>query len=73
VNAGEVDGADEGKIREAVAALAPGVDLQKIELRRTHAFLEVKPEEVEGLVAGLHGKEAFGKALAAEKARRRRR
>jgi len=73
VNAGEVDGADEARVRETVAALVPGVDLQKVELRRTHVFLEVKPEEVEGLVAGLQGKEAFGKALAAEKARRRRR
>ncbi|MGA8891793.1 MAG: DEAD/DEAH box helicase, partial [Anaeromyxobacteraceae bacterium] len=73
VNAGEVDGADEARIRETVAGLAPGVELQKVELRRTHVFLEVKPEEVEGLVAALQGKEAFGKALAAEKARRRRR
>jgi ATP-dependent RNA helicase DeaD len=73
VSAGEVDGADEARIRETVAALVPGVDLQKVELRRTHVFLEVKPEDVDGLVAGLHGKEAFGKALAAEKARRRRR
>jgi ATP-dependent RNA helicase DeaD len=73
VNAGEVDGADEARIRETVAALVPGLEVQKVELRRTHVFLEVKPEEVDGLVAGLQGKEAFGKALAAEKARRRRR
>ena len=73
VNAGEVDGADEVRIRETVASLAPGVELVKVELRRTHVFLEVKPEEIDGLVVALHGKEAFGKALAAEKARRRRR
>jgi hypothetical protein len=33
----------------------------------------VKPEDLDGLVSALHGKEAFGKALAAERARRRRR
>jgi ATP-dependent RNA helicase DeaD len=73
LNAGEADGADETRIREAVASLAPGVEVVKVELRRSHAFLEVKPEDLEGLVSALQGKEAFGKALAAEKARRRRR
>jgi ATP-dependent RNA helicase DeaD len=73
LSAGEVDGADEARLRETVASLAPGVELVKVELRRTHAFLEVKPEDLDGLVSALHGKEAFGKSLAAEKARRRRR
>ena len=73
LNAGEADGADETRIREAVASLAPGVEVVKVELRRSHTFLEVKPEDLEGLVSALQGKEAFGKALAAEKARRRRR
>ena len=53
--------------------MAPGIELQKVEVRRTHAFLEVRPDDLEGLVAALNGKEGFGKALAAEKARRRRR
>jgi ATP-dependent RNA helicase DeaD len=73
LSAGEVDGADEARIRETVASLAPGVDVAKVELRRTHTFLEVNPPDAERLVSALHGKEAFGKTLAAEKARRRRR
>jgi len=73
LSAGEVDGADEARIRETVASLAPGVEIVKVELRRSHTFLDVKPEDLDGLVSALHGKEAFGKALAAEKARRRRR
>jgi hypothetical protein len=73
LNAGEVDGADESRLRETVASLAPGLEISKVELRRTHSFLEVKVEDVERLVEALQGKEAFGKALAAEKARRRRR
>ena len=73
LSAGEADGADEARIRETVASLAPGVEVVKVELRRSHTFLEVKPEDLDGLVSALHGKEAFGKALAAEKARRRRR
>ena len=73
LNAGEADGADEARIRETVASLAPGVEVVKVELRRSHTFLEVKPEDLDGLVYALQGKEAFGKALAAEKARRRRR
>jgi ATP-dependent RNA helicase DeaD len=73
LNAGEADGADETRIRETMAAFAPGLEISKVELRRTHSFLEVKSEDLDGLVAALQGKEAFGKALAAEKARRRRR
>jgi ATP-dependent RNA helicase DeaD len=73
VNAGEADGASEGGVREAVASLAPGLDLLGVEMRRSHCFLEVRPEDAERAVAALHGKEAFGKTLAAEKARRRRR
>ncbi|MEI6225335.1 MAG: DbpA RNA binding domain-containing protein [Deltaproteobacteria bacterium] len=73
LNAGEMDGADETRLRETVASLAPGVELVKVELRRSHSFLEVKPEDLETLVSALQGKEALGKVLAAEKARRRRR
>jgi ATP-dependent RNA helicase DeaD len=73
LNAGEADGADEMRLRETVASLAPGVDVVKVELRRSHTFLEVKPEALDGLVLALQGKEAFGKVLAAERARRRRR
>jgi len=73
LNAGEADGADEARIRETVASLAPGVEVVKVELRRSHTFLEVKPEDLDGLVNALQGKDGFGKALAAEKARRRRR
>jgi hypothetical protein len=73
VGAGEIDGADEAKLRETVARLAPGAELHKVEIRRTHAFLEVGPDDAERVVASLAGKEAFGKTLAAEKARRRRR
>jgi ATP-dependent RNA helicase DeaD len=70
---GEVDGADDAKVREAVAALAPGVEVRAVELRRSHAFVEVAPEALEGAVQALHGKEWNGKPLTAEKARRRRR
>ncbi|HTN53450.1 MAG TPA: DEAD/DEAH box helicase [Anaeromyxobacter sp.] len=70
---GEQDGADEARVREVVAALAPGVELRKVELRRSHSFLEVSPDALEGAVAALDQKEWEGKKLAAEKARRRRR
>jgi ATP-dependent RNA helicase DeaD len=70
---GEVDGADEAKVREAVASLAPAVELLSVELRRSHSFLEVKPEVVDATVAALQEKEWNGKKLAAEKAKRRRR
>jgi ATP-dependent RNA helicase DeaD len=70
---GEQDGADAAKVREAVTALAPGVELRAVELRRGHSFLEVAPEALDGAVAALHGKEWSGKTLTAEKARRRRR
>ncbi|HYG68968.1 MAG TPA: DEAD/DEAH box helicase [Anaeromyxobacteraceae bacterium] len=73
VTLGEADGADEAKVREAVATLAPGSDLLGVDVRRSHSFLEVKPEAVEAVVAALHEKEWNGKKLAAEKARRRRR
>jgi len=70
---GEMDGADEAKVREAVAALAPGVELRAVEVRRSHTFLEVAPEALDGAVSALHGKDWNGKALSAERARRRRR
>lgn len=70
---GEQDGADEAKVREVVAALAPGLELRALELRRNHTFLEVAPEALDGAVESLNGKDWNGKALLAEKARRRRR
>ncbi len=70
---GEKDGADEAQVRQAVATLAPGTELLGVELRRSHSFLLVSPEALEGAVAALNGKEWNGRALAAEKARRRRR
>jgi ATP-dependent RNA helicase DeaD len=73
VSAGEVDGADEAKVRETVAGLVPGVELAKVEVCRTHTFLEVNPDDLDRVVSSLLGKEAFGKTLAAEKARRRKR
>ncbi|WP_235969628.1 DEAD/DEAH box helicase [Anaeromyxobacter diazotrophicus] len=70
---GEKDAGDEAKVRAAVAALAPGVELLGVEVRQNHSFLEVAPEAVEQTVAALNAKEWEGKPLAAEKARRRRR
>ena len=70
---GEQDGADEARVRELVAALAPGVEPRAVEVRRTHAFVEVAPEGIEGAVQALHGKEWSGKTLTAERARGRRR
>ena len=70
---GEQDGADLAKVREAVAALAPDVALEDVEIRRAHSFLYVKPETLDAAVAALDGKEWNGKKLGAEKARRRRR
>jgi ATP-dependent RNA helicase DeaD len=70
---GEQDGADAAKVREAVAALAPGVDVRAVEVRRSHSFVEVAPDALDGAVEALHGKDWNGKALTAEKARRRRR
>ncbi|HEY6099586.1 MAG TPA: DEAD/DEAH box helicase, partial [Anaeromyxobacter sp.] len=70
---GEQDGADGARVREVVAALAPGVELRAVEVRRSHAFIEVPPERVDEAVAALHGKDWNGKVLTAEKARKRRR
>ncbi|HEX9402455.1 MAG TPA: DEAD/DEAH box helicase [Anaeromyxobacter sp.] len=70
---GEMDGADEAKVREAVATLAPGVEVSAIELRRSHSYVEVPPDALEDAVRALHGKDWNGKALTAERARRRRR
>ncbi|HVP66873.1 MAG TPA: DEAD/DEAH box helicase [Anaeromyxobacteraceae bacterium] len=73
LGAGEADGADEAKLRAAVNGLAPGLEIQAVEVRRNHSFLEVRPEDLERVVLALNGKELLGKAVAAEKARRRRR
>jgi len=73
VSLGEMDGADEAKVREVIAALAPGTELRAVEVRRNHSFVEVPPEALDGAVAALNGKDWNGKALTAEKARRRRR
>ncbi len=70
---GEQDGADEAKVREAVRQLVPGLDLLGVEVRRSHSYLDVKPDAIEVAVSALHGKEVGGKILTAERARRRRR
>jgi ATP-dependent RNA helicase DeaD len=70
---GEADGADEAKVREAVGALAPGVEVRGVDVRRSHSFLDVAPDALDRAVQALHGKEWSGKALTAERARRRRR
>jgi len=70
---GEQDGADEAKVRETVGGLAPGLELLGVEVRRSHSYLDVKPEAIDGAVAALHGKQVDGKTLTAERARRRRR
>ncbi len=70
---GEMDGVDDAKVREAVATLAPGVEVRAVELRRSHSFVEVAPDAADRAVQALHGKEWNGKALTAERARRRRR
>ncbi len=70
---GEQDGADEAKVREAVGALAGGVEVLRVEIRRSHSFVDVPPDALEAAVSALNGKELDGKRLTAEKARRRRR
>jgi ATP-dependent RNA helicase DeaD len=70
---GEQDGADEARVREVVAALAPGIEPRAVEVRRTHSFVEVAPEGIDGAVQALHGKDWSGKTLTAERARGRRR
>jgi ATP-dependent RNA helicase DeaD len=70
---GEEDGGGDEKVREALAALAPGVEVRAIEVRRSHSFVEVAPDALDGAVQALHGKEWNGKTLTAERARRRRR
>ncbi|HEU4382723.1 MAG TPA: DEAD/DEAH box helicase [Anaeromyxobacteraceae bacterium] len=70
---GEADGADEAKVRDVVGQLAPGLELLGVEVRRSHSYLDVRPEALEGAVAALHGKTWGDKALTAERARRRRR
>jgi ATP-dependent RNA helicase DeaD len=70
---GEKDGADEAQVRAAVAALAPAAELLGVEVRRSHSYLFVAPEALEATVAALHQKEWQGRALTAERARRRRR
>jgi ATP-dependent RNA helicase DeaD len=72
VTLGEKDGADEAKVRAAVAALAPAVELLAVEVRQNHSFLEVPPEQIEAAVSALHGKEHDGRALSAERAKKRR-
>jgi ATP-dependent RNA helicase DeaD len=73
VGVGEQDGVDDAKVRAWVEANAPGTELVAVELRRSHVFLEVKPEAADPAVQALNGKELGGKAPLVEKARRRRR
>ncbi len=69
---GQRDGADEAKVRAAVAALAPDIELLAVEVRQNHSFLEVSPQVVDRSVEALNGKELDGRTLTAERARRRR-
>jgi len=70
---GEEAGASQATIRELVSASVPGTEPLLIELRRSHAFVEVAPEAVDALVTALNGKVIGEKPLTAERARRRRR
>jgi len=70
---GEKDGVDAARVREAVLALAPGLEPFEVEVRRSHSFLLLEPDAVERAVASLDGKEWNGKRVGAERARRRRR
>jgi ATP-dependent RNA helicase DeaD len=70
---GERDGADEAKVRAALAALAPGVEVLAVDVRQNHSYVEVPGEQLDGAVAALHGKEHEGRTLSAERARKRRR
>jgi ATP-dependent RNA helicase DeaD len=49
------------------------VELLAVDLRSSHSFVEVKPDDVDRAVEALHGKTWGEKTLTAEKARRRRR
>ena len=69
---GERDGADEAKVREVVGQLAPGTEILALELRRNHTYLQVKPEAIDQVIVALAGKEVDGRALTAERAKRRR-
>ena len=73
VTLGQKDGADEAKVRAAVTSLAPELELLSVDVRPSASFLEVKPEQLDAAIAALNGKELDGKALTAEKARKRRR
>jgi ATP-dependent RNA helicase DeaD len=73
VTLGQKDGADEAKVRAAVTTLAPQIELLSVDVRPSASFLEVSPEQLDAAVAALNGKELDGKALTAEKARKRRR
>ena len=73
VSLGQRDGADEAKVREAIASLAPDLEVRTVQVRQSHSFLEVDPDAVERAVTALQGKEFGGRTLTAERARRRRR
>jgi ATP-dependent RNA helicase DeaD len=70
---GEQDGADEAQVREAVRTLVPGLEVHSVDIRRSHSYLGVGPDALDGAVTALDGKEWKGKRLGAERARRRRR
>ena len=70
---GQKDGADEAKVRAAVAALAPAAEVLAVDVRQSHSFVDVAPGSLEAALGGLDGKEWEGRILKAEKARRRRR
>jgi ATP-dependent RNA helicase DeaD len=60
-------------VREVVKGLAPDLELLRVEVRRTHSYLDVSPEALDRAVAALNAKPYGEKTLTAEKARRRRR
>ena len=67
------EGADETKLRAALADAAQGTEILAVEVRQTHSFVEVPPDAVDAVVQALNAKDLEGKPFAAERARRRRR
>ncbi|MEL7370027.1 MAG: DEAD/DEAH box helicase [Myxococcota bacterium] len=75
INRGSTDGYDDQKVAELVVAAAgqgAADDVGRIQLRKTHAFVEVTPELADAAVAGAaQGLERDEKPVAIERARTR--